>query len=79
MLLQLYSLTKAVPMKEIIIYSIAAIAGLTIFGYSIHMFVGGLVSPETETLLIASGCTIAAIAMALMAWDVIRRRRSSAK
>lgn len=61
-------------MKEIIIYSIAAIAGVTVFGYSIHMFIGGLVNPKTETTAIVIGCTIAAIVMALMAWDIIRRR-----
>ncbi len=62
-------------MKEIIIYTIAGIASLFIFGYAIHMFVGGLVSKETETLLIAGGCTVAAIAMGLMALDVAKRRR----
>lgn len=63
-------------MKEIIIYLIAAIAGLTIFGYSIHMFIGGLVSPETEATIIMVGCIIAAAIMAAMAWDIIKHRRS---
>ena len=62
-------------MKEIIIYLVAAIAGLTVFGYSIHMFIGGLVSPETEVTAIVIGCIIAAAVMSLMAWDIIRRRR----
>ena len=64
-------------MKEIIIYAIAGIASLFIFGYAIHMFVGGLVSKEMETLLIAGGCTIAAIAMGLMALDIVKRRRQN--
>jgi len=64
-------------MKEIIIYSIAGLASLFIFGYSIHMFVGGLVSRETEILLIAGGCIVAAIAMGLMAMDIVRRRRQN--
>ena len=62
-------------MKEIIIYTIAAIAGLTVFGYSIHMFIGGLVSPETEIAAIIIGCIVAAVTMALMAWDIIRQRK----
>ncbi len=62
-------------MKELIIYGIAGIATITIFGYSIHMFVGGLVSEETETLLITAGCLIAASVIAAMAWDIIKRRK----
>jgi len=62
-------------MKEIFIYSIAAIAGITVFGYSIHMFIGGLVEPHTETIIITIVCLLAAGAMAFMAWDVIKTRR----
>ena len=62
-------------MKEIFIYSIAAIAGITVFGYSIHMFIGGLVEPQTETMIITVVCLLAAAAMAFMTWDVIKTRR----
>lgn len=62
-------------MKEIIIYSIGAVAVITIFGYSIHMFIGGLVDPETETLIITAGCVFAAGLIGFLAWDVIKRRR----
>ena len=62
-------------MKEIIIYSIAAIAGITVFGYSIHMFIGGLVEPQTETIIITIVCLLAAGVMAFMTWDVIKTRR----
>ncbi len=64
-------------MKEIIIYSIAAIAGITVFGYSIHMFIGGLVEPQTETAIITAVCLLAACAMALMTWNVIKTRQGS--
>ena len=64
-------------MKEIIIYSLAAIAGITIFGFSVHMFIGGLVSPETEVMAIAAACIIAAAVMGFMAWDVVKRRNNS--
>jgi len=63
--------------KEAIIYAIAGVASLFIFGYAIHMFVGGLVSKETETLLIIGGCTIAATAMGFMAFDIVKRRRET--
>ena len=35
-------------MKEIILYAIAAISSIVIFGYTVHMFIGGLVSRELE-------------------------------
>ena len=63
-------------MKEIIIYFIAAIAGITVFGYSMHMFIGGLVEPQTETIIITIACILAASVIAFMAWDVIKTRRS---
>jgi len=62
-------------MKEILIYSIAAIAGITVFGYSIHMFIGGLVEPQTETMIITIVCLLAAGVIALMSWNVIKTRR----
>jgi hypothetical protein len=39
------------------------------------MFVGGLVSPETETKLTIGLCALVAALIAYMAWDVVRRRR----
>jgi hypothetical protein len=64
-------------MKEIIIYSIAAISGLAILAYSIHMFVGGLVSAELEKLLMIGGTLIGATVMGLMARDVVRTRKKN--
>ena len=64
-------------MKEIIIYAIAAIASLAILAYSIHMFVGGLVSPELERWLIIGGTLIGATVIGLMARDVMRSRRQN--
>jgi len=65
--------------REILIYGIAALGSLFILGYSIHMFVGGLVSREIEAALIVGGCTAGAVAIGFMAWDVVKRRRRSAK
>ena len=64
-------------MKEIIIYAIAAIASLAILAYSIHMFVGGLVSAELEKILMIGGTLIGATIIGLMARDVIRTRKKN--
>lgn len=64
-------------MKEVLIYSLAAIASLVVFGYSIHMFIGGLVSPEVETAVITIGCLIAATVIGFLAWDVVKRRQGN--
>jgi hypothetical protein len=64
-------------MKEIIIYAIAAIASLAILAYSIHMFVGGLVSAELERILMIGGTLIGATIIGLMARDVIRTRKKN--
>ena len=64
-------------MKEIIIYTIAAIACLAILAYSIHMFVGGLVSAELEKILMIGGTFIGAIVIGLMARDVVRTRKKT--
>ena len=64
-------------MKEVIIYSIAGIASLAVLGYSIHMFVGGLVSPGLERILISCAIIIGAIVIALMARDVLGRRKKN--
>jgi hypothetical protein len=61
-------------MKELILYSIAAVSSLFVLGYSIHMLVGGLVSDQTENWLIAMTCLVGAVVIAFMYWDVIRRR-----
>jgi len=63
-------------MKELLIYLLVAFAGLSVLGYSVHMFVGGLVSPATEYTIIAVVCLLGALVMAFMAWDVLRRRRT---
>jgi len=59
---------------EILIYLVSAVSALFITGFAVHMFVGGLVSPDTEFLLIVIACIIVAGVTAYMAWDVIQRR-----
>lgn len=62
-------------MKELVIYLLVAFSGLTVLGFSVHMFIGGLVSTATEYTIIAVVCLLGALVMAFMAWDVLRRRR----
>jgi len=60
---------------EILVYIIAAVTALFITGYAMHMFIGGLVSPDAEELIIAIACVIVAAAIAFMVWDVAQRRK----
>ncbi len=59
---------------ELLIFLLAAICGLFITGFAVHMFIGGLVGSETEYQIIAIVCFMAASVIAYMAWDVIERR-----
>ena len=62
-------------MKEIIILIFVAISSLFILGYSVHMFIGGLVSPETEKMSIVIACSIGAIILMFLGLDIIKQRR----
>jgi len=62
-------------MKEVVFYLIAAAISLVVLGYTVHMFVGGLVSPTAERWLIAAACLAGLAVVSFMAWDVVRRRR----
>ncbi len=61
--------------KEIIIYSIVGISSLTLLAYTVHMFIGGLVSERTENTVMFIVVVIGAIAMGFMARNIVRRRR----
>ena len=62
-------------MVEILIYLAIAIGSLLMMSYTVHMFVGGLVSQETEYFLIAVTCLIVACIIGYMTWDIIQKRR----
>lgn len=59
---------------EIFIYVVVAISALFITGYAVHMFIGGLVSPESEYQIIALACVVIVGVIGYMTWDVIQRR-----
>ncbi|CAH1207084.1 conserved hypothetical protein [Candidatus Nitrotoga sp. BS] len=63
--------------QEILIYFIVALSSLFIMSYAVHMLIGGLVSKETEYLLILATCLIGVVAIGFMVWDVIRHRKGS--
>ncbi|MDX8391036.1 MAG: hypothetical protein R8K53_00455 [Mariprofundaceae bacterium] len=63
-------------MRELIVYGISGVASLFIFGYTVHMFVGGLVSEQTETILIAIVVIVAAVAETYLFRDAMRGRHS---
>lgn len=62
-------------MREIIILIVVAISSLFILGYSIHMFIGGLVSPQTEKISIVVAVSIGFVVLLLLGLDIIRQRR----
>lgn len=62
-------------MKEVFILLFVAISSLSILGYSIHMFIGGLVSPQTEKIAIVTAVIIGAVILVLLGLDIIRQRR----
>jgi len=63
-------------MKEAVIYSLVALSSLTMLAYTVHMFIGGLVSEETEFLITVGVVITAAVGIALLARDVIMRRKT---
>jgi hypothetical protein len=62
-------------MKEIIILTLVAISSIFILGYSLHMLIGGLVSPATEQWVITVACIAGTIIVVFMGWDIVRQRR----
>jgi len=62
-------------MKELLVYGVSGIASLFIFGYCVHIFVGGMVSEQTELVLIVAVVLISAATMGWFAWDTIKRTR----
>ncbi|MGD8558315.1 MAG: hypothetical protein PVH04_01545 [Gammaproteobacteria bacterium] len=62
-------------MREVIILIIVAISSLFILGYSVHMFINGLVSPQTEKISIIAACSIGAVILLFLGLDIIKQRR----
>lgn len=65
-------------MKEIIIYGIAATSSLILLAYTVHMFIGGLVSERTETIAMIVVTGIGAVGIGILAWKAVKIRRGGA-
>jgi len=63
-------------MRELLIYGISGCASLFILGYTVHIFIGGLVEERTELISIIVAVSIGAVVVSWMAWDILRARRS---
>ncbi len=61
-------------MRAIIMYVIGVAASLAILGYTVHMFLGGIVTPATEQIITLIVICLGAIAIFWMTWDILRRR-----
>ena len=62
-------------MKEILIYAFIAVSSMVLWSYVVHMMIGGLVSEETEYMVMGIAVAIGVIVIGAMVWDVIRQRR----
>lgn len=62
-------------MKNIVIFILVSISSLTVLGYSVHMFIGGLVSPETESTAITIAIAVGIVVLAFIGYDILRHRR----
>ena len=62
-------------MKNVIIFILVSISSLTVLGYSVHMFIGGLVSPETETTAIIIAVAIGVLILTFLGYDIVKHRR----
>lgn len=63
------------PLRELAIYLVVTMSSLFLTAYTVHMLVGGLVSPDTEYSLMGGACLLVGGVIGFMAWDVYRRRR----
>jgi len=62
-------------MREIIIYCISGCASLFILGYTVHIFIGGLVEEQTEIIAIVAAVCGGALIIAWMVRDILKSRR----
>jgi len=62
-------------MKEFLVYGISTLASLFIFGYCVHIFVGGLVSEKVEIGLIVAVVLISGAVIVWLLRDSLRHRQ----
>ncbi|MDE1941576.1 MAG: hypothetical protein KGI47_00330 [Betaproteobacteria bacterium] len=62
-------------LRELAVYLVVAMSSLFLTAYTVHMLVGGLVSPDTEYTLMGVMCLVVVGVIGFMAHDVYRRRK----
>jgi len=62
--------------KEIFIYGLVGFSTLSMLAYTIHMFIGGVVSERIEKTVMVGAVLSGAVVLAFLARDIIRRRRA---
>lgn len=63
------------PKREIAVYLIIAAGSLLLISYIPHMFVGGLVSEETERNITIGAVIVWTIGLTALGIDIARKRR----
>ena len=62
-------------LRELAVYLVVAMSSLFLTAYTVHMLVGGLVSPHMEYTLMGVMCLVVGGVIGFMAYDVYRRRK----
>jgi len=66
-------------MRESLIYGFSACVSLFMLSYTVHIFIGGLVSEETEYLIMSIVVGIAICAIGWMVRDILKTRLNQRK
>ncbi|MDQ6951943.1 MAG: hypothetical protein Q9M15_00255 [Mariprofundaceae bacterium] len=66
-------------MRESLIYGFSACVSLFMLSYTVHIFIGGLVSEETEYLVMSIVVGIAICAIGWMVRDILKTRINQRK
>jgi len=66
-------------MRESLIYGFSACVSLLMLSYTVHIFIGGLVSEDTEYLVMSIVLAIAVCAIGWMVRDILKTRLNQRK
>jgi len=66
-------------MRESLIYGFSACVSLLMLSYTVHIFIGGLVSEDTEYLVMSIVLAVAICAIGWMVRDILKSRLNQRK
>jgi len=66
-------------MRESLIYGFSACVSLLMLSYTVHIFIGGLVSEDTEYLVMSIVLGVAVCAIGWMVRDILKTRMKHRK